>query len=113
MEQHFRQLSTYHDQDTKLYNETLTACSQLKSSEWHTVPGFIAEEFVALVKDAQHVRSLLQMMSDLSDVPIEPKEQTRLLDECANVPGVAMAVVPGGKHLTLTPSADMMTQLFV
>ncbi|KAK4512380.1 60S ribosomal protein L38 [Mucor velutinosus] len=95
VEQHFRQLSIYHEQDTQLYNETLAACSQLTSSEWHTVPGFIAEEFVALVKDAHHVRSLLQMMSDLSDVPIEPKEQTRLLDECASVPGVAMAVVPG------------------
>lgn len=80
-----------------MYNETLSACSQLKSTEWHTVPGFIAQEFVELVNDANHVRSLLQTMSDLSDVPIEPKEQTKLLNECANVPGVAMAVVPGGK----------------
>jgi phosphomevalonate kinase len=81
-----------------LYDETLSACSQLKSTEWHTVPGFIAQEFVELVNDANHVRSLLQMMSNLSDVPIEPKEQTKLLNECSSVPGVAMAVVPGGKE---------------
>lgn len=85
-----------------MYNETLSACSQLKSTEWHTVPGFIAQEFVELVNDANHVRSLLQTMSDLSDVPIEPKEQTKLLNECANVPGVAMAVVPGGKKKDTT-----------
>lgn len=36
-------------------------------------------------------------MSELSQVPIEPPEQTRLLDACMNVEGVAMAGVPGGK----------------
>ncbi|KAI8644857.1 ribosomal protein S5 domain 2-type protein [Parasitella parasitica] len=95
VEQHFRQLAAHHQQDAKLYNDTLIQCSQLKSSEWHTVPGIIAEEFVALANDAGHVRSLMRMMGDLSSVPIEPKEQTHLLNECTNVPGVAMAVVPG------------------
>ncbi|CEP10758.1 hypothetical protein [Parasitella parasitica] len=95
VEQHFRQLAAYHEQDAELYNDTLNQCSKLKYNEWHTVSGFVAEELVALANDANHVRSLLRKMSDLSNVPIEPKEQTHLLDECANVPGVAMAVVPG------------------
>lgn len=54
-------------------------------------------ELVDLVDDFLHVRSLLRKMGDASDVPIEPKEQTRLLDTCMQVPGVVMAGVPGGK----------------
>jgi phosphomevalonate kinase len=95
VEHHFRQLSSLYEQDPTLYNSTIESCAQLKSTEWHTVSGTVAEEIVALVKDFNHVRSLLQKMSELSDVPVEPKEQTRLLDECTNVPGVAMAGVPG------------------
>lgn len=96
MEQHFRQLtSLYQDGDKTLYNTTIKACAQLKSTEWHTVSGIVAKEMVSLVTDFNHVRSLLQKMSELSQVPIEPKEQTKLLDKCIEVPGVAMAGVPG------------------
>jgi phosphomevalonate kinase len=35
-------------------------------------------------------------MGQLAGVPIEPLDQTRLLDECLTVPGVLMAGVPGG-----------------
>jgi phosphomevalonate kinase len=90
-------LTELYEQDSTLYNETIASCAQLKSIEWSTVLGVVAEEIVQLVKDFNHVRFLLQRMSELSDVPVEPKEQTRLLDECTNVPGVAMAGVPGGK----------------
>ncbi|KAF8940917.1 Phosphomevalonate kinase [Dissophora ornata] len=41
------------------------------------------------------VREYLREMSRLSDVPVEPEEQTRLLDACLAVPGVLMAGVPG------------------
>ncbi len=34
-------------------------------------------------------------MSQLSDVPIEPPEQTRLLDACSDLPGVIGGTVPG------------------
>lgn len=97
VEQHFRQLSKLYEQDTQAYNDTLKACAQLASTEWHTVSGNVATEIVALVEDFNHVRRLLQKMSELSDVPIEPTEQTKLLNECVKVPGVAMAGVPGGK----------------
>lgn len=96
MGQHFRLLSALYEKDPKQYNLTIQACSELPSTEWHTVSGEIATEIVNLVEDFNHVRSLLQKMSELSDVPVEPKEQTRLLDECLKVPGVAMAGVPGG-----------------
>ncbi len=35
-------------------------------------------------------------MSELSQVPIEPPKQTKLLDACNEVPGIIMAGVPGG-----------------
>lgn len=34
-------------------------------------------------------------MSSLSDVPIEPPKQTRLLDACCALPGVVGGTVPG------------------
>ena len=43
----------------------------------------------------QLIRSYLQHMSALSSVPIEPSSQTRLLDACADLPGVLGGGVPG------------------
>ena len=43
----------------------------------------------------QDVRRGLQEMGRLSDVPIEPEEQTRLIDAAMGVEGVLMAGVPG------------------
>ena len=42
-----------------------------------------------------NVRSLIKQMSDLSNVPIEPPEQSRLLDACCSLKGVIGGVVPG------------------
>jgi phosphomevalonate kinase len=36
-------------------------------------------------------------MGDMADVPIEPEEQSRLLDACCQLPGVIGAGVPGGE----------------
>ncbi|KAJ4354606.1 phosphomevalonate kinase [Didymosphaeria variabile] len=40
-------------------------------------------------------RALIREMSKASDVPIEPPQQTQLLDACSAVPGVVGGVVPG------------------
>lgn len=40
-------------------------------------------------------RKLIRRMSVASRVPIEPPQQTALLDACSNVPGVVGGVVPG------------------
>ncbi|KAI9483232.1 MAG: Phosphomevalonate kinase [Benjaminiella poitrasii] len=95
VEQHFRQLTTLYEKDEQSYNETIKACAELKSTEWHTLSGPIVQEIVSLVNDFNHVRYLLQTMSKFSEVPIEPEEQTRLLDASTNLPGVVMAGVPG------------------
>jgi phosphomevalonate kinase len=39
----------------------------------------------------------MRIMGNASDVPIEPPEQTKLLDACCALPGVIGAGVPGGK----------------
>jgi phosphomevalonate kinase len=44
------------------------------------------------------VRALLQELGRRTGVPIEPDEQTRLLDGMMAVPGVLVAGVPGGTH---------------
>ncbi|KAK4696129.1 hypothetical protein P7C71_g1745, partial [Lecanoromycetidae sp. Uapishka_2] len=41
------------------------------------------------------VRSLIREMSEKSDVPIEPKAQTTLIDALSQLPGVVGGVVPG------------------
>lgn len=38
----------------------------------------------------------MREMGEKSDVPIEPPEQTRLLDACSALDGVVGAGVPGG-----------------
>ncbi|CEQ41586.1 SPOSA6832_03322, partial [Sporobolomyces salmonicolor] len=65
---------------------------------------------------AQHIltiRSLMRHMGESSLVPIEPPEQTRLLDACSALPGVVGAGVPGAGGydaiwvLCLSPSSAL------
>jgi phosphomevalonate kinase len=44
----------------------------------------------------------MKQMGDFSGVPIEPAEQTRLLDICIALPGVVGGGVPGGKQSTFS-----------
>lgn len=39
----------------------------------------------------------MRTMGELSGVPIEPPEQTKLLDACVSLAGVIGGGVPGGK----------------
>jgi phosphomevalonate kinase len=45
----------------------------------------------------------MKEMGDLSGVPIEPKEQTALLNTCMALPGVIGGGVPGGESLDPAP----------
>lgn len=42
-----------------------------------------------------NIRALIRLMGEESGVPIEPPEQTRLIDACSDLPGVIGGVVPG------------------
>jgi len=49
------------------------------------------------VKDKRHY---IRLMSKASAVPVEPQEQTNLLEESILAPGVIGGTVPGGKSLS-------------
>lgn len=53
------------------------------------------ENYETLAAAIAMVREMIKDMSRLSDVPIEPDEQSRLLDTCSKVEGVIGGVVPG------------------
>jgi phosphomevalonate kinase len=40
----------------------------------------------------------MREMGELAGVPIEPPEQTKLLDTCVSLPGVIGGGVPGGEQ---------------
>lgn len=52
-------------------------------------------DYKALRVRMSNIRSLIKQMSELSNVPIEPTEQSSLLDACCSVEGVIGGVVPG------------------
>ncbi|KAK0983068.1 phosphomevalonate kinase [Friedmanniomyces endolithicus] len=54
-----------------------------------------ARRYADITKRFHSIRALIRTMSEKSGVPIEPPEQTELLDACENVPGVVGGVVPG------------------
>ena len=58
------------------------------------VPGEV-HNYQGLQDTIETIRSLVREMSQKSQVPIEPKVQTELLDACSRLPGVVGGVVPG------------------
>jgi phosphomevalonate kinase len=56
-----------------------------------------AGSFYKYLSPAQDIRTKMREMGDLSQVPIEPKEQTALLDACVSQAGVIGGGVPGGE----------------
>ncbi|KAI7863574.1 ribosomal protein S5 domain 2-type protein [Spinellus fusiger] len=78
------------------YEAALDLCATHKPCEWETLPTSpVMQSMVGLVKAFANVRQLLREMSQHSNVPIEPQEQTQLLDACESIPGAVMAGVPG------------------
>ncbi|KAJ3092156.1 phosphomevalonate kinase [Quaeritorhiza haematococci] len=85
-----------------VYLLALEKCAKLRASQWQSLllstAGLerdVIQEFINVNKTFEEVRAHLRTMSELAGVPIEPAEQTRLLDACLNVPGILMAGVPG------------------
>jgi phosphomevalonate kinase len=70
---------------------------------------------VAIHETFLRIRESMRELSKLSDAPIEPPEQTRLLDACMNIPGVLLAGVPGAGGydaiLCLTIGKEAKTRL--
>ncbi|KAI9318394.1 ribosomal protein S5 domain 2-type protein [Dichotomocladium elegans] len=97
VEQHLRDLGVMAKADPQVYHGALKQCATVKASEWYAIhnASAIVKKLADLASDFGHVRAYLQKMSQLADVPIEPEEQTRLLNACMDVAGVIMAGVPG------------------
>ncbi|OWT36152.1 phosphomevalonate kinase [Cryptococcus neoformans Bt1] len=82
------------------YEKTMMAAAELTSNELLNLhaapsPSRTLHLLHRLALSLSSIRALLREMSDLSGVPIEPKEQTRLLDACGQVKGVVGGGVPG------------------
>lgn len=94
-------LSKLHDRDPENYKNAVKYISSLHSVQWDANPLQPAEElpivkaFSEAHEISQEVRSKMKQMGDFSGVPIEPAEQTRLLDICISLPGVVGGGVPG------------------
>ncbi|CAG8729271.1 8683_t:CDS:2 [Racocetra persica] len=95
------ELTKEYEKDKTEYYNTIRTCSGVKGSMWSNLlnqerPGKRTFELLySTFTEFQKVRQLLRDMSNMSDAPIEPPMQTRLLDACTEVPGVIMAGVPG------------------
>ncbi|KAF9098824.1 phosphomevalonate kinase [Mortierella sp. AM989] len=91
------QISKESESSTKEYYNAIQKASAVPASEWGSLDQKNAptELLIQIYEEFSTVRNYLREMSRLSDVPIEPEEQTRLLDACLAVPGVLMAGVPG------------------
>ncbi|RPD62114.1 Phosphomevalonate kinase [Lentinus tigrinus ALCF2SS1-7] len=55
----------------------------------------VIEAFVEVNQTSEEIRAKMREMGKLADVPIEPSEQTALLDACVSVAGVIGGGVPG------------------
>ncbi|GAA5972058.1 hypothetical protein JCM11641_002475 [Rhodosporidiobolus odoratus] len=73
------------------YEEEVERLSQLTVQEWSSS----ALAFSTTAQRILDTRALMRHMGEASGVPIEPPEQTRLLDACSALPGVIGAGVPG------------------
>ncbi|KAJ3190336.1 phosphomevalonate kinase [Gaertneriomyces sp. JEL0708] len=100
VEKYLRELSRLAAVNPSGYETILADCSKTIASKWQDIPvreelALIHSMFCKLYNAFQAVRKHLRTMSTEADVPIEPAEQTRLLDACMDVPGIVLAGVPG------------------
>ncbi|KAJ3154531.1 phosphomevalonate kinase [Geranomyces michiganensis] len=98
-----RQLSQLAEENRPRYDAVVDFLAPHKAANWEQldvashqgVDLQIVRVFIAVHSSFLKIRSLLREMSAATQVPIEPAEQTRLLDACMDVPGIIMAGVPG------------------
>ncbi|KAF9198762.1 phosphomevalonate kinase [Haplosporangium sp. Z 27] len=85
------------ENSARQYHEAIQRASTVPTSRWRSLGESNAtmDLLIQIHQEFSSVRNYLREMSHLSEVPIEPEEQTRLLDACLTVPGVLMAGVPG------------------
>ena len=93
----FDTMSELAAQDSNLYMSTIEQCSKLTATKGlaHFPENEVSKVLSHIHATFERVRASFREISHLSQVPIEPPEQSQLLDACLNIPGVLMAGVPG------------------
>lgn len=75
--------------------ESLQAANTALADELVRLADVTEQDYSKLRSCFSKIRNLIKEMSAASTVPVEPPEQTRLIDACSAVPGVVGGVVPG------------------
>ncbi|KAF9531647.1 ribosomal protein S5 domain 2-type protein [Crepidotus variabilis] len=94
-------LTNLHDQSPTAYKNVVRYISSLQPVQWEANPlqpatdQPIINTFYQVHRISQEIRSKMKEMGNFSGVPIEPDEQTRLLDVCVSQAGVVGGGVPG------------------
>jgi len=94
-------LSDMHETDQISYANGVKFIASLQHAQWLVSPSVppnqlhIVEAFHEVHRISEDIRAKMREMGELSEVPIEPKEQTALLDVCISQPGVIGGGVPG------------------
>ncbi|THH07989.1 hypothetical protein EW145_g3017 [Phellinidium pouzarii] len=89
-------LSDLHAQGAEVYQATLARLAGLPASEWSACPSDpVTGALVDARKWAEDIRTKMREMGVRAGVPIEPSEQTALLDACVAQAGVVAGGVPG------------------
>jgi phosphomevalonate kinase len=106
----FDKLRDFEKEDSRGYKALMTSLSTKKLQDCQETSTSFGDSNSSVSTMLQNVlntqkafleiRNIFRDVSGLADVPIEPKEQTELLDACMDLPGVLLAGVPGGTVLS-------------
>ncbi|TFK26468.1 Phosphomevalonate kinase [Coprinopsis marcescibilis] len=94
-------LGKLYDDDPQNYANAVKYISTLQPVQWEANPWQPVKEqpitatFYEAHCTSEHIRDKMRQMGNLSGVPIEPPEQTRLLNSCVGQAGVIGGGVPG------------------
>ncbi|KAG5643155.1 hypothetical protein DXG03_001485 [Asterophora parasitica] len=97
-----RELSELHDVDKEVYTDAVKYIASLQPIQWGFTNPLESPESTTIISKfyeahgvSQSIRAHMRSMGERSGVPIEPREQTQLLDACVSLAGVIGGGVPG------------------
>ncbi|KAJ3735703.1 phosphomevalonate kinase [Lentinula guzmanii] len=94
-------ISDFHSQSPGRYASIVKFISTLQPLQWTADPSLpefetqVASEFHEAHRITLAIRRSMREMGELADAPIEPPEQTKMLDKCCAQAGVIGGGVPG------------------
>ncbi|KAF8313104.1 Phosphomevalonate kinase [Clavulina sp. PMI_390] len=77
------------------YTSELSPCAQVDAGQWNVDASKVVSLLSQIRQTSQEIRKGMRAMGVAAGVPIEPPEQTALLDACLKIPGVVCGGVPG------------------